>query len=80
MPEKRFNKESFKVALGFCILSFLWIFFSDRILLYFLKDASQLTRFQTFKGWFYVFGATLFVYYLANREIIKKNRRIRILN
>lgn len=80
MSHKLFNKGSLKVALGFFVLSLLWIFFSDKVLFLLFKDATRLTQFQTIKGFFYVLIATIIVYYLVNREINKKNRYIRILN
>lgn len=73
-------KSAFKVAFAFFILSFLWILFSDRLLFYLFKDAYQLTYFQTIKGWFYVFVATIAVFYLVNREINKKNKLLLLVN
>lgn len=78
--KKNMNIGALKVAGGFFVLSFFWILFSDRVLFYFFKDASQLTVFQTYKGWFYVLMATIFVFYLVNREIDKKNTLIQLIN
>lgn len=80
MKISRPNKESVLIALGFFILSFLWIYFSDRVLLSILGSQDKLTSFQTYKGWFYVTLATVYIVYIVNREIKKKNKLIAILN
>ncbi|MBN2485390.1 MAG: PAS domain S-box protein [Bacteroidales bacterium] len=74
------NKGALKVATYFFVISFLWIFFSDRLLLRLFADVAHLTSYQTLKGWFYVSMATIFVFYLVNREINKKNKLLQIVS
>ncbi len=80
MSVKKLNKGALLISLSFFILSFFWILFSDRILFMIFSDTSQLTLFQTLKGWFYVLLATIFIFYLSNHEISKKIRYINFLN
>lgn len=78
--KEKINKQALFISFGFFALSFFWILFSDRLLFFFLKDPSKLTSFQTYKGWTYVTIATLFIFFLVNREIRKKNKLIYLLN
>lgn len=80
MKLKRPNKEPLIIALGFLVLSFIWIIFSDRILYALIEESNRLTKFQTYKGWFYVTMATLYIFYLVNREINRKNKLILLLD
>lgn len=80
MKLKRLNRESVIITVGFFLLSFLWIKFSDKALHYFIQDAEQLTRFQTYKGSFYITLAALYIFYLSNRYLNKKNNLIYLLN
>ncbi len=80
MDRKIFNKESVVVSSGFFILSFFWILLSDRLLLFFIKDPVRITNFQSYKGWFYVAMATVYVFYLVNRKIRQKDKLIYLLN
>ena len=74
-PDKRsplsadFKIGSISVAAritGLYLLSgFLWILFSDRLLLLVTQDASQLSELQTYKGWFYVFITAGFLFILV---------------
>ncbi|NOQ23849.1 MAG: PAS domain S-box protein [Bacteroidales bacterium] len=68
---KIINKQALKISLIFLALSFLWILYSDKILLSLLSDPEKLTRIQTYKGWFYVLTASVIIYLLVKREIAK---------
>ena len=51
---------------GLYLLSgFLWILFSDRLLLLVTQDVRQLSELQTYKGWFYVFITAGFLFVLV---------------
>jgi PAS domain S-box-containing protein len=70
---KIINKQAFKIALIFLVISFLWILYSDNVLLsLFDDDPEKLTHLQTYKGWFYVFTASFIIYFLVMYEIKKK--------
>ena len=64
-----FKIDSISVAAritGLYLLSgFLWILFSDRLLLLVTQDARQLSELQTYKGWFYVFITAGFLFLLV---------------
>lgn len=48
------RKTALNTAGCYLAVGMLWFYFSDRLLLLFIRDVEQLTRFQTGKGWFYV--------------------------
>lgn len=62
-----------KISIIYLVLGFLWILFSDKILLSFTDEFKELSKIQTFKGWFYVLATAVLLYMLVNREIKKKN-------
>lgn len=55
------------IAGIYVVLGALWILFSDRLLADYIHDSSVLTRFQTYKGWFYVIATGLLLYFLVSR-------------
>jgi light-regulated signal transduction histidine kinase (bacteriophytochrome) len=66
-------KNSYKKAFGIVLIYFLvgcsWILFTDRIIEYFVPDVHTLTKVQTFKGWFFIFGTTLLLYMLIRKQL-----------
>jgi len=64
-------KFEYKITLGYLIIGFLWIIFSDEILLYFVPRSELLTKIQIFKGWFYVLNTGLLLYSLLKQHLIK---------
>lgn len=62
-----------KISIIYLILGFLWILFSDKILLSFTSEYTVITKIQTYKGWFYVLATAVILYFLVRREIEKKN-------
>ncbi len=67
------NRIAIKISIIYLVLGFLWILFSDKILLNFTDDHDQLTHIQTYKGWFYVLATAFLLFLLIRREINKKN-------
>lgn len=67
-------KFEYKIIIGYLILGSIWILFSDRLLQAFIKDPVLLTRFQTFKGWFFVVVTAILLYMIikAHLERIRK--------
>ncbi len=65
------NKQALRISIIFLIISILWIFFSDRLLLKLVNDSYTLTQIQTFKGWFYVLILSFTLYFLVKEEIKK---------
>ena len=58
-------KNSLKITLLYFIAGVLWITLSDSLLSYFVDYPHELTLFQTYKGWFYVFITFLFLFFLV---------------
>jgi len=62
----------FRIALIYLIFAVVWIGVSDAVLLWFTDDVQQLSRLQTYKGWFYMLVTATALYYLitfSNRQI-----------
>ena len=72
--------SAIKIAVIYFFVSFLWIFFSDRLLQLLARNYEILTQFQTLKGCFFITVSTLLIYYLIRREIRKKNEIISTIN
>ena len=56
------------VALLYLIFGILWIFFTDRVLVWLGFDPAQMTRAQTMKGWFFIGGSSALIYALLRRH------------
>lgn len=63
-----------KIAVAYFILGFLWILFSDYLLQFFIIDLDVLTKWQNYKGWFYIAVTALMLYWLIRRQMKRKNR------
>lgn len=62
----------FRIAAIYLIFAVLWIGVSDNVLLLFVDDLQQLSRLQTYKGWFYMLVTAVALYFLikySNRQI-----------
>jgi len=68
---KNSYKKAFSIVLIYFLVGCSWILFTDRIIEYFVPDVHTLTEFQTFKGWFFIFGTTLLLYMLIKRQLGK---------
>lgn len=67
------NRIAIKIAAIYFALGFLWILFSDRLILLSGASAYTLTVLQTFKGWFYICVTALLLYFLIRKEVRKQN-------
>lgn len=65
---RKFRFE-YKITLIYLIFGILWILFSDKILDLLVADDSLLTKFQTFKGSFFIIVTSLFLYLLVQRHM-----------
>jgi diguanylate cyclase (GGDEF)-like protein/PAS domain S-box-containing protein len=66
--------RSIKVPGLYVLFGFLWILFSDQLILLIAKDAEDLARMQTYKGWFFVL-VTGFLLYLMIRHMLKSLKK-----
>ncbi len=67
-------KIALKITFIYFILGFLWILFSDQLLLRLAGPGSALTTLQTYKGFFFVSVTACFLYLLIRNEILKINK------
>lgn len=56
---------SLRIALAYLLFGALWILASDRVLASLVSDPSRLSWLQTFKGWGFVAGTSLFLFVLV---------------
>ncbi len=64
-------KFEYRIIGGYIIIGGLWILFSDKLLIYFVRDPDLLTTIQTFKGWFYVLVTAVLFYILLKSHLVK---------
>jgi len=75
--KKIFNRASLRITLIYFIVSFLWIFFSDMILLKLTQGETMITHYQTIKGGVFVAATSLLIFYLSRREFFKKDESLK---
>jgi light-regulated signal transduction histidine kinase (bacteriophytochrome) len=56
-----------KIALIYVAFGVVWIFFSDRLLVWLHLDPQVITRVQTAKGWLFVVGSAILLYVALRR-------------
>ena len=61
------TKEISRVIIIYAVFGCLWIFLSDTILNWFVKDADIITRFSMFKGSLFIFITSVLLYFLLAR-------------
>ena len=69
------NKPHYKITLIYTLISSLWIFFSDRFILLTFKSSDFITRFQTYKGLFFVLFTGGIIFFLIRAYYIKENEQ-----
>ena len=57
--------RSLKVAGLYAFFGFLWILFSDRLILLISNDPEELAHIQTYKGWLFIFVTAILLYLLV---------------
>ncbi len=67
------------IAAVYFIVSALYIFFSDALLDGLVNDPLAYSRIQSYKGTGFVFLSALLIFYVVNRQFIRKNALIRDL-
>jgi signal transduction histidine kinase len=61
----------YKIVIGYLILGSLWILFSDELLHSFIREPVNLTRFQTYKGWFFVTITAILLYMVVKAHLLR---------
>jgi signal transduction histidine kinase/CheY-like chemotaxis protein len=64
-------KFEYRITLGYLIIGGSWIIFSDKLLKYFINNPDVLTRFQTYKGWFYVIITAILFYIILEKHLVR---------
>ena len=62
-------KFEYKITLSYFIFGLLWILFSDIILDLVVNNENLLTKFQTYKGTFFISVTSLFLYLLVRKHM-----------
>jgi len=62
-------KFEYKITLIYLVFGILWILFSDYILDFLVPNDSLLTKFQIFKGTFFVLVTSVFLYLLVRKHM-----------
>ncbi len=63
--------EVTRIAGIYAFWGFLWILFSDQIILFFFQDANLLAKIQTIKGWFFILVTAALLFFLVKRSLEK---------
>ena len=61
----------YKITALYILIGGLWIFFSDMLMGYFVRDTELLTTLQTYKGWFYVLITSILFYLILKRHLVR---------
>lgn len=70
---------SWRIALIYLFLGFIWILLSDKILIWFITDPHTLTIAQTYKGWFFILVTAALVWSLVRQYENCLNKTLRLL-
>jgi signal transduction histidine kinase/CheY-like chemotaxis protein len=76
------NKPHFRITFIYLLISFIWIFFSDKFLFLTFKSSDFITKIQTFKGFLFVSFTGFLIFFLIKdyyEKSIEKNREIKFL-
>ncbi|MCF7885649.1 MAG: PAS domain S-box protein [Candidatus Marinimicrobia bacterium] len=76
---KNFKMDPFSISILYFIFGFLWIFFSDKILLKISPTHNFYTELQTYKVWIYVVITTILIYLLLKIYAKQKNKLLKDL-
>ena len=71
----KFFRFEYKITILYLLIGGLWILFSDKILYLLINESNRLSKFQTYKGWFYVIiTASILFYYI--KKHLNKHRKL----
>ncbi|MEW6195703.1 MAG: PAS domain S-box protein [Bacteroidota bacterium] len=79
LPIRNHKIAPSKTALIYFIVSFLWIFFSDKSIEQIFPDAHTVSLFQTIKGLFFISTTSLLIYFLIRRDVFVLQNQNRLL-
>ena len=68
--QTRPGREAARIAIGYLVLSLLWVFVSDRLAVGLAgEDADLLARLRAWKGAFYVLVMAVLLYFIVRRTL-----------
>lgn len=67
----RLVKFEYKISLTYLLVGLLWILFSDEALAFLIKDPVLLTKFQTYKGSFYILVTASLLFFMVKKHMGK---------
>lgn len=76
------RKVALRIALIYSLVGGIWIVFSDELLAMLVEDPLIITRYSTYKGWFYVAATAVMLFHLikqATRELQQSEAVLRDL-
>ena len=77
------DRKALEITAIYLLLGILWILFSDIVLLKFFEDEGSVTqsfsRYQTYKGWFFVLFTSLVLYLLVRYALAARTAADKIL-
>lgn len=62
-------KFEYRITLNYILFGILWILFSDKLLAFLVTDYNLLTKFQSYKGSFFIIVTSLFLYVLVKQHM-----------
>lgn len=72
------EKFSYRIAILYLVFGLTWIFLSDELLNFLIKNLETLSTIQTYKGFFFILITALMLFILV-REHMKSIRAARVL-
>jgi PAS domain S-box-containing protein len=72
---RRRGNTALRIALIYALIGVAWILWSDQLLSRLPLSAEEFTALQTLKGWLFVFGSAILIFFLLRREL----KRLHIL-
>jgi PAS domain S-box-containing protein len=68
-PRKPGGQSALLIALAYAACGFLWILLSDRAAELIIDNQRTLGIVQTYKGWFFILGTALALYFFVRRQL-----------
>jgi PAS domain S-box-containing protein len=76
-PAPNPDRAAWRLAGIYLAVAGAWILFSDRLLLWLVRDPARLTGLQTAKGWFFVGCTALLLAWLVRRNLRRESEHLR---
>jgi PAS domain S-box-containing protein len=68
------RSAALRITLIYLVVGCLWISLSDHVLKLLVPDVAAYARISTYKGWFFVLGTALLIYFLVDRALARAQR------